>query len=186
MPIQIGGKRDHDFNEPLGVLCDCHERIEHFLEVLHVVAELNLGRALSASHRHALQTGLDYFRNAAPKHTQDEEGSLFPRLEASADPRAAACRAQMLTLVDEHRQAAPLHDEAHALMQKWLDAGTLEPAPAERLLALLTQLRAMYRRHIQVESSCVFRVAGECLKPADLKEIGTEMAERRGVARRNP
>jgi hypothetical protein len=41
MPIQIGQPPGHDFDEPLGLLSDCHRRIEPFLHVLVVVdAEL--------------------------------------------------------------------------------------------------------------------------------------------------
>lgn len=186
MPIQIGGKKDHDFNDPLGVLCDCHERIEHFLEVLLVVTELNMGRPLSPSHQHALRTGLDYFLHAAPNHTLDEEESLFPRLDASDNPRAVACREKLPGLIADHRHAAAQHQEAHRLIQTWLNAAALDPAAAERLLALLTDLREMYRRHIREESGCVFRIAGQCLRPPDLDQIGTEMARRRGIQRPVP
>ena len=34
MPLQIGERPDHSFAEPLGLLSDCHRRIEHFLLVL--------------------------------------------------------------------------------------------------------------------------------------------------------
>ena len=34
MPLQIGQPLDHDFDEPLGLLTDCHRRIEYFLDVL--------------------------------------------------------------------------------------------------------------------------------------------------------
>ena len=33
-PLQIGAAPDHDFDEPLGLLSDCHRRIEHFLDIL--------------------------------------------------------------------------------------------------------------------------------------------------------
>lgn len=35
---QIGQRVDHDFDEPLGLLSDCHRRIEHFLRALVTVA----------------------------------------------------------------------------------------------------------------------------------------------------
>ena len=69
MAVRIGGKRDHDFNEPMGVLCDCHERIEHFLEVMLLVTQLNQGGPLSPSHRHAPPHGpglLPHRRAEAP------------------------------------------------------------------------------------------------------------------------
>ena len=38
MPIQIGQRADHGFDEPLGLLSDCHRRIEHFLRVLSTIS----------------------------------------------------------------------------------------------------------------------------------------------------
>ena len=38
MAIQIGGKPDSGFDDPIGMLIDCHRRIERFLHVLCVVA----------------------------------------------------------------------------------------------------------------------------------------------------
>jgi hypothetical protein len=45
------------------------------LEVTSVV-----DRPLTEETRAALETALRYFREAAPKHTADEEESRFPRL----------------------------------------------------------------------------------------------------------
>jgi hypothetical protein len=33
MPIVIGAKRESDFTDPIGMLSDCHRRIEMFLNV---------------------------------------------------------------------------------------------------------------------------------------------------------
>jgi hypothetical protein len=54
MAIQIGQRPDHDFHEPLGLLSDCHRRIEHFLRVFIAVdsvhtAEVTLGNVGNAS-----------------------------------------------------------------------------------------------------------------------------------------
>ena len=39
MPIVIGAKRESNFTDPIGMLGDCHRRIEMFLNVLVRVAE---------------------------------------------------------------------------------------------------------------------------------------------------
>src|SRR6202051_4820731 len=80
MPIVIGAKRESDFTDPIGMLGDCHRRIEMFLNMLVRVAEQAHGEALNEEQRGALETALRYFREAAPKHTADEEERLFPRL----------------------------------------------------------------------------------------------------------
>jgi hypothetical protein len=80
MPITIGSKRESDFTDPIGMLGNCHRRIERFLNVLVTLATGEKGGLLTEEHRAALETSLRYFREAAPKHTADEEESLFPRL----------------------------------------------------------------------------------------------------------
>ena len=53
MPIVIGAKRESDFTGPLGMLSDCHRRIEMFLNVLVQVAEHVRGGVLNEEHRGA-------------------------------------------------------------------------------------------------------------------------------------
>src|SRR5512138_669030 len=88
MPVQIGEKA-HNFTDPTGLLSDCHRRIEMFMRALEGVAKL-VDSPLDEETRQALTTALGYFREAAPKHTADEEESLFPRLRrlntADIDP----------------------------------------------------------------------------------------------------
>ena len=71
MPVQIGAPA-HNFSDPTGLLSDCHRRIEMFLRVLEGVA-LVIDRPLTGESRSALESALRYFREAAPKHTADEE-----------------------------------------------------------------------------------------------------------------
>ncbi len=82
--IQIGAPVAHDFGNPLGVLSDCHRRVEHFLRMMITVAEQARGGALAEEQRDALEVALRYFVEAAPKHTADEEESLFPQLRMSS------------------------------------------------------------------------------------------------------
>ena len=88
MPIAIGARRDHGFDEPLGLLSDCHRRIEHFLRVLIALDARAHGGPLLDTERNDLTAALRYFATAAPRHTADEEDSLFPRLRESSDPAA--------------------------------------------------------------------------------------------------
>lgn len=88
MPVQIGAKA-HSFSDPTGLLSDCHRRIEMFLASLQRVGEM-IDRPLSDDARTALESALRYFRESAPKHTADEEESLFPRLRQMQDPEIEA------------------------------------------------------------------------------------------------
>src|SRR6266481_5954066 len=100
MPIQIGHK-ESDFTDPLGLLSDCHRRIEHFLGVLIKLCDKAKGGSLDAGEGELLDKALAYFRNAAPKHTADEEHSLFPRLRVAAESEAPLARLAQLEFEHE-------------------------------------------------------------------------------------
>jgi hemerythrin-like domain-containing protein len=181
MPVQIGAKPEHGFDQPLGLLSDCHRRIERFLEVMVRVLERTGGGPMDGPQRDALEAALRYFAAAAPRHTEDEERSLFPRLRASDDPAAREAMRRIDALEDDHRRAGALHAEAGRLCRAWLDAGALGPAGADRLRQLLDELRQTYARHIAVEDQEVFPLAGRVLGKEDLAQVGIEMARRRGL-----
>ena len=83
MAIQIGAKPDSGFDDPIGMLKDCHRRIESFLGILCVVVNRAQGRSLSDEERDVIKAALQYFRTGGQRHTADEEESLFPRLHES-------------------------------------------------------------------------------------------------------
>ncbi len=183
MPVVIGAKPESNFADPIGLLTDCHRRIERFLGVLVRVAADARGGPLTPEQRSAMDTALRYFRDAAPKHTADEESTLFPRLRSSPTPEAQAALAQIQSLECDHDRADRNHAEIDRLGREWLDAGTLAPDRAQRLSALLDDLSKLYRAHIAVEESSVFPVAARVLPADDRAEMEREMAGRRGLSR---
>ncbi len=184
MPITIGAKKESDFTDPIGMLGDCHRRIERFLSVLKKLACERQGAALSEQEQNAMSASLRYFREAAPKHTADEEESLFPRMRA-ADPAAARLLfGRIDALESDHRTAVKLHSEVDVLGEMWLSRGKLAPDEASHFAALLEQLATLYERHIALEDTEVFPSAAKLLSPADRQVIGTEMAARRGLGAR--
>jgi iron-sulfur cluster repair protein YtfE (RIC family) len=181
MPITIGAKLDSPFTEPLGLLSDCHRRIEKFLDqLLAITAELK-GATLDASRQAAMETALRYFQRAAPLHTQDEEASLFPRLRAMETDEAREALKALDALESDHRAADEAHAEIDSLGWKWVEDGSLPEDEAARLLNLLTTLREVYRKHIAVEDNQVFPLAGRGLEGSELALLGREMAVRRGL-----
>src|SRR5881227_3778363 len=161
MPIVIGGKPESHFSDPVGLLTDCHRRIERFLSVLARLGEDARGAALGQEQRAALETALRYFREAAPKHTADEEESLFPRLRAaSGSPGLQAALGRVEALEKDHERADLLHAEVDRLGSAWLIEGSLPPADASRFSHLLAELVELYRAHIAVEEGEVFPLAG--------------------------
>jgi hemerythrin-like domain-containing protein len=181
MPIVIGAKRESDFTDPIGMLGDCHRRIEMCLNVLVRVAEQAHGEALNEEQRGSLETALRYFREAAPKHTADEEESLFPRLRRIESSDVRALMARMESLEEEHVCADSSHGEVDSLGRSWLKDGMLPSDQAAHLLTLLLQLRDLYRHHIATEDNEVFPAAAAALSATDRQAIGSEMAKRRSL-----
>lgn len=182
MLVRIGQAMDHGFDTPLQLLGDCHRRIEHFLRVLIVIADTRRGAALTASDRPAFESALHYFRTAAPRHSADEEQSLFPRLRGAMDHEAIAALRRLDALEAEHRVAEDHHDAVDLLGRRWLRLGTLRAGDARSLREHLVALDRLYRRHIAVEDQELFPMAGRLLTPADLEGVGREMAARRKVS----
>lgn len=181
MPVVIGAKPQANFTDPIGLLTDCHRRIERFLSVLVQVAEKAAGGPLAPEQRTALDTALRYFREAAPKHTADEEETLFPRLRQLDRPEIQEVLSRLASLESDHVCAEQRHREIDGLGQQWLSAGMLRPAGAARMSVLLAELTDLYRGHIAVEEGEVFPMAGRVLDARERQAIAGEMAARRGL-----
>jgi hemerythrin-like domain-containing protein len=179
MPLRINTPPESDFTNPLGMLSDCHRRIERFLAALAFVAEQSASTGLGAGQRATLDAALRYFREAAPKHTLDEEESLFPRLRASDG--AAEALALLDSLHTDHELAEAYHREVETLAGRLLADGRLSEEESRRLISVLKYLRAVYREHIRAEDEGLFPLAGRVLSGTELEAVGREMAERRGV-----
>jgi hemerythrin-like domain-containing protein len=183
MPLQIGQRPDHGFDEPLGLLSDCHRRIEGFLGILTAATDRIEGRALDAVARGQLEGALAYFASAAPRHTADEEESLFPRLERSGDPRAIAALDAIHRLEDDHVEAGEHHAVIDRLIRRWLTDDVLPANAVSELKERLTSLNRLYEAHIAVEDNDVFPAAARILPAAEIQAIGREMAARRSRGR---
>jgi len=171
-PVQIG-QRESDFGNPLGLLSDCHRRMERFLGVLLKLSEAKHGGELDSDEAGALKAALDYFRNSAPKHTADEEESLFPRM------RAAGALAGLDDLESDHQLADAGHRQVDALGRQWLEGGRLPEESARAMARLLRQLTEMYAHHISLEDNQIFPAAARALGAGELAEVGREMKTRR-------
>ena len=179
MPIQIGQRSAHGFEQPLGLLRDCHRRIEHFLDVLIAVHERGAHDRLTPELRTALDGALTYFSTAAPKHTADEEESLFPRLKA-AGPGDRTLDL-LASLEREHAEADGHHHAVETIGRQWLATGTIDIVTAADLRRHLDGLRAIYQHHIGLEDNELFPAAAAALSAGDLQAVGREMAARRSL-----
>jgi hemerythrin-like domain-containing protein len=181
MPIFIGGKPESDFTNPIGMLGDCHRRIVRFLHVLVQLAAQKQDGPLTSEEGALLSTSLRYFREAAPKHTADEEESLFPRLRRLDTADIDPILARIESLEQDHECADRSHVEIDRLGRSWLAHGQLSDQDASQFRSLADQLERLYRHHIGVEDNEVFPFAARGLAPEEQHAIGNEMAARRGI-----
>jgi hemerythrin-like domain-containing protein len=179
MPVQIGAQV-LNFSDPTRLLSDCHRRIEMFLRVLEGVASV-IDRPMTEETRAALESALRYFREAAPKHTADEEESLFPRLRQMRLPEVETAIERLELLEHDHALAGSLHAEVEDLGQRYLEAGSLESSGVEEFRKSIASLISMYKQHISIEDDFVFPLAARLLSPTSRAAIADEMAGRRKV-----
>lgn len=173
MGVQIGAKPDAGFEDPIGMLKDCHRRIEQFLGILCVVAERARGRAMTGEESAAVQAAVTYFRVGGKRHNADEEESLFPRMRATGDTEDTS------ELEHEHRDADVLHRRVEDLYADWLAQGALDAEKAQELSAATEALRRQYAQHIEREETVVFPRAARTLAQEAIAEIGREFRARR-------
>ncbi len=176
MAVQIGARPDSGFDDPIGMLKDCHRRVEHFLDILCRVVSQAPGRALNSGEQSAIEAALRYFSESGPRHNMDEEESLFPRLR---NLNAAAVLAEVERLKSEHRHAATHHDQIAELYPRWIRDGSLNPDETTRLQSMTKDLRDLYREHIRIEEEVVFPFAAKQLDRNALASIGVEFKLRR-------
>lgn len=174
--IQIGSPKPPGFDQPIELLKDCHRRIEYFLGALSGAIARNRRGPLDAEGREHLSRAIEYFRSGLPRHTRDEEDSLFPRLQTA--PELSACLA---SLTGEHREEESAMED---LLRRLEPVAQGEALPADTLDGLAQAagaLRARYAAHIAREEEELFPAAARLLSEAELSAVGEEMAARRGV-----
>lgn len=150
------------FDDPLGLLLACHERIIRYASLLAAVAE---GRADPAISAPAIWR---YFSTAGQHHHADEEEDLFPVLEDKRPGITAA-------LVADHRRLDALWQ---ALQDGW--------ARPELLVTSMShparEFAALNLRHVALENAELLPLARVLMSPAELHKLGSAMAQRRGLS----
>jgi len=176
MAVQIGARPDSGFDDPIGMLKDCHRRIEQFLNTICTVVERAHARSLSEEEAAAIEAALYYFRVGGKRHTADEEESLFPRLRADA---TLANLPELGRLEDEHYEAKELHDRVSLLFTAWIRNGRLNAENEQQLASATQRLKSLYTEHIEMEETVVFPRAGAALDGKTIAVIGEEFRARR-------
>ena len=153
-----------------------------FLNDLTRLAEGASSARLDVAERGALERALRYFNESGPRHTSDEEESLFPRLMALNNECVGELQAKINSLEADHASAELVHLEIDTIGICWLADGLISYEDATRLKSVLCDLSRMYEHHLAIEDREVFPSAAALLSDHEKTEIGREMAKRRGLS----
>ncbi len=165
------------FDEPVEMWLACHQRVQRFAALLSRLAE------------HVRQNGADedaqvtatsirrYFNEAAPRHHEDEEVDLFPRLRERLDARNDHVVLDVLDQVEaDHLEMAGLWARLDATL-----AEIARGRPVALDQPLIDRFTTMYGHHIDAEERVVLPALKASLAKDEWRAVGRAMAERRGL-----
>ncbi len=158
------------FEDPLGLLRACHDRILHHCETLERLAHHLEHAGANAEARQTAARIRRYFQVSGPAHHADEEEQLFPWLLAQTG-FPDSLRTILQELAAEHRE----------LDQMW-QALDMELAQVEHGTAVNLHpdpFVSMSRIHIARENGRIFPEAEKLLAPETRMVLGAEMEKRR-------
>lgn len=89
--------------------------------------------------------------------------------------------AQLDELHQDHVVADAGHQTVEALGSRWLADGCLQWEDVQALTEVVELLHTLYQRHIAIEDTEIFPLAGRILKPDEIHALAHEMAARRGL-----
>jgi hemerythrin-like domain-containing protein len=164
------------FDQPVEMWMACHERVQRFAALLSRLAEHMRAEGANEDAQITATSIRRYFNEAAPRHHEDEEVDMFPRLRERLDAQRDA------TVLDVLEQVEADHLEMAGLWAR-LDAALAEiarGAPVTLDQALIDRFATMYRHHIDAEERVVLPALKKALAADDWQAIGRSMAERRG------
>ncbi|MGE5162015.1 MAG: hemerythrin domain-containing protein [Betaproteobacteria bacterium] len=165
------------FDQPVEMWLACHERVQRFAVLLGRLAE-HLGARGADEDAQVTATSIRrYFNEAAPRHHEDEEVDMFPRLRERLDGERDKVVLDVLDQVEaDHLEMAGVW--------KRLDATLAEIARGKAATLdrpLIDRFATMYRHHIDAEERVILPALRKALGKADWQAVGRAMAERRGL-----
>ena len=157
------------FDDPVGMLRACHEKMLAHCERLSALAD---HEGLDDAARETARNISRYFSQSAPLHHRDEEQDLFPRINRQSLKIAEL----VFTLKREHETLDALWDSI---------AAELKQLPADGFSAAFRQtareFSTLCSQHIARENRELLPLLSNSLSHQALREIGESMAKRRGV-----
>lgn len=159
------------YTDPFAWFAACHDRIRRFvggLERLAALDDLTDPRVPPAAEQAAR-----YFREGLPRHGEDEDLSLAPRLRARG--LSPAVDAELTRMTADHAEM----DQGLPALLADLDALAAGRAVDHAgLRARVAWLRDLLLDHLAREEAVIFP-AGEALGEAERREMVQEMDARR-------
>lgn len=169
------------FDQPLAMWQACHERVARMNNMLQRLVDYLRKNPVDESASVTATSIRRYFDEAAPRHHEDEEIDLFPRLmqrlrEASSGPAAAHIGAAIENLLADHTEMHALWSAIRRQVVE-VEAGRRPQFDEAQVTLFVTR----YRAHIEIEDGEIASALQRMLTAQDLVEIGRAMAARRGV-----
>lgn len=161
-----------DFTDPIGLLRTCHQKILFFAEQLELLLPQLQSGALG------LQTASDcskiytYFHKAGAEHHKDEEEQLFPKLARVS-----------LKLADKVHKMRKQHQQMDALWQQ-IAPQLSRPntiSDADSFVEQCSAFIELQREHVAYENEEILDMVPLLFNANEIKKLGKEMAERRGI-----
>jgi hemerythrin-like domain-containing protein len=157
------------FDDPIGLLRACHEKMQAHCNLLTVLIDKETP---DDEAREAARNLVRYFSQSAPLHHRDEEEDLFPRINR-----------QSLKIAELVQTLKKEHETLDALWNSM--AAELKKLPADGFSAdfrhAATEFGTLCRQHIEKENRELLPLVSNSLSHQALAEIGESMAARRGV-----
>lgn len=156
----------------IALLLACHERIRRFTSMAAAIgagqetSETDLRQACAACRR--------YFVEALPRHVEDEEHSLLPRLRGRDDALDQALARMHL----QHGEHDPLVAELVDTLER-VEADPTDHTARASVLRVAEALRADFEDHLDREETVIFPAIESLLTPADRADILAELRARR-------
>jgi hemerythrin-like domain-containing protein len=165
------------FDQPVEMWLACHERVQRFAALLGRLAE-HLDQQGADEEAQTTATSIRrYFNEAAPRHHEDEEVDMFPRLRERLDSARDQAVLDVLDAVEaDHLEMAGLWRTLDRVLAE-ISRGQRVPVDP----ALIDRFATMYRHHIDAEERVLLPALKRVLSGSEWQAVGKAMAERRGL-----
>ena len=171
-----------DFDQPIGVLKHCHDRIRKQLATLDKLLAHLPEFGADEQARQAAAAVLKYFEKAAHLHHDDEEQDLIPMLRAVAQGEdAATLQALAPVILQDHKDMDALWQDLHEQLTAIAEGqSTVLSASA------VQRFSQRYLSHMEREEGTMAPMALRLFSPEQMAQLGKAMQARRGIGETSP